>query len=125
MKKSILSLACALAASWALAPTVSAQNFPDKPVVMSVAYSPGGGNDTVARLMARHIEPYLGERMIVENNPGAGGQVGFTRLAKAKPDGYTIGLLSSPSVFMIELLRDGVEYSLDDFQPTLKNALVH
>jgi len=117
MKKSILSLACALAASWTLAPTVSAQNFPDKPVVMSVAYSPGGGNDTVARLMARHIEPYLGERMIVENNPGAGGQVGFTRLAKAKPDGYTIGLLSSPSVFMIELLRDGVEYSLDDFQP--------
>ncbi|WP_209019806.1 tripartite tricarboxylate transporter substrate binding protein [Pollutimonas harenae] len=84
---------------------------------MTVAYSPGGGNDTVARLMAKHIEPYLGVRMVVENTPGAGGQIGFTRLAKSKPDGYTIGLLSSPSVFMIELMRKGVEYTLDDFQP--------
>lgn len=117
MKKTILTVACALATSFALPTTVTAKSFPEKPVTMSVAYSPGGGNDTVARLMARHIEKYLGARMVVENNPGAGGQVGFTRLAKAKPDGYTIGLLSAPSIFMIELLRNGVEYSLDDFQP--------
>lgn len=54
--------------------------------------------------------------MVVENHPGAGGQVGFTRLARADADGYTIGLLSSPSLFMIEMLRDGVAYTLDDFQ---------
>lgn len=116
MKKVFLSLICA--ASFSIAPFVAqAKEYPEKSVVMSVAYSPGGGNDTVSRLMARHIEPYLGARMVVENNPGAGGQVGFTRLAKSKPDGYTIGLLSSPSIFMIELLRDRVEYSLSDFQP--------
>lgn len=117
MKKTILAFACSLATSFAFTHAVAADKFPEKPITMSVAYSPGGGNDTIARLMARHIEKYLGARMVVENNPGAGGQVGFTRLAKAKPDGYTIGLLSAPSIFMIELLRNGVEYSLDDFQP--------
>lgn len=116
MKKMFLTLACTLATSFAFTAT-AAENYPAKPVTMSVAYSPGGGNDTVARLMARHIEKHLGTRMVVENNPGAGGQVGFTRLAKAKPDGYTIGLLSAPSIFMIELLRNGVDFSLDDFQP--------
>lgn len=116
MKKLILSSVCALAATLSLH-AAKAENFPEKPVTMSVAYSPGGGNDTVARLMARHIEKYLGARMVVENNPGAGGQIGFTRLAKSKPDGYTIGLLSAPSVFMIELMRENVGYTLDDFQP--------
>lgn len=98
------------------ATNVMADGYPEKPITMVVAYSPGGGNDTVSRLMAQHIEPYLGARMIVENHPGAGGQVGFTRLARADADGYTIGLLSSPSLFMIEMLRDGVAYTLDDFQ---------
>lgn len=116
MKRIILSSIIAISASVTVSAT-HADNFPEKPLTMSVAYSPGGGNDTVARLMAKHIEPYLGARMVVENTPGAGGQVGFTRLSKAKPDGYTIGLLSSPSVFMIELMRKGVEYTLDDFQP--------
>jgi len=110
-------LISALAAT-TLLPTTAAlgDGYPEKPITMVVAYSPGGGNDTISRLMAKHIEPYLGTRMVVENHPGAGGQVGFTRLARADADGYTIGLLSSPSLFMIELLRDGVAYSLDDFQ---------
>lgn len=116
MKKLILSSIVATSACIA-GNAAYAENFPEKPITMSVAYSPGGGNDTVARLMAKHIEPYLGTRMVVENTPGAGGQVGFTRLSKTKPDGYTIGLLSAPSVFMIELMRNGVQYTLDDFQP--------
>lgn len=109
-------LAGLLLASASAVPLMAA-DFPEKPVTMIVAYSPGGGNDTVARLMAQHIEPYLGTRMVVENQAGAGGQVGFTRLARAKDDGYTIGLLSAPSIFMIELLREGVAFSQDDFQP--------
>ncbi|MDT0501090.1 MULTISPECIES: tripartite tricarboxylate transporter substrate binding protein [unclassified Halomonas] len=110
-------LVSALAATTLLPTTAAlADGYPEKPITMVVAYSPGGGNDTVSRLMAKHIEPYLGTRMVVENHPGAGGQVGFTRLARADADGYTIGLLSSPSLFMIEMLRDGVAYSLDDFQ---------
>ncbi|MFD1008514.1 MULTISPECIES: tripartite tricarboxylate transporter substrate binding protein [Oceanisphaera] len=97
-------------------PLAIADDYPEKPVTMIVAYSPGGGNDTVARLMAKHIEPYLGARMVVENASGAGGQIGFTRLAKTDNDGYTVGLLSSPSIFMIEMLRKNVAFTLDDFQ---------
>lgn len=110
-------LVSALAATALLPNTAAlADSYPEKPITMVVAYSPGGGNDTVSRLMAKHIEPYLDTRMVVENHPGAGGQVGFTRLARADADGYTIGLLSSPSLFMIEMLRDGVAFNLDDFQ---------
>lgn len=95
-KKLLATLACSTALAMPLA---MADDYPDKPVTMIVAYSPGGGNDTVARLMTKYIEPYLGARMVVENSAGAGGQIGFTRLAKADNDGYTVGLLSSPSIF--------------------------
>jgi tripartite-type tricarboxylate transporter receptor subunit TctC len=112
-KKLLATIVCFTALT---TPFAMAEGYPDKPVTMIVAYSPGGGNDTVARLMTKHIEPYLGARMIVENSAGAGGQIGFTRLAKADNDGYTLGLLSSPSIFLIEMLRKNVPFSMDDFQ---------
>ena len=102
-KKLVAAIACASAFTM---PYAMAESYPEKPVTMIVAYSPGGGNDTVARLMAKHIEPYLGARMVVENSPGAGGQIGFTRIANAENDGYTLGILSAPSIFMIEKLRE-------------------
>lgn len=92
-------------------------SYPDKPVTMIVAYSPGGGTDTVARLIAKHAEKYLGQTLVVENKPGAGGQIGFTALSKARKDGYTIGFINLPSIFMIRMLRPGVGYKMDQFQP--------
>lgn len=106
-----------LAAAFALgAAPANAQDFPSEPVTMIVPFSTGGGNDTVARLMGQHIEDQLGARMVVENLPGAGGQIGWTRLAGEENDGHTIGMISSPSIFLVELLRDNVDFSLDDFQ---------
>lgn len=103
----ILAVACAFAFG---------ASYPSKPVNLIVAYSTGGGNDTLARVVQKYIEPYLGQKIVVVNYPGAGGQIGFTKLAKAKKDGYTIGLLSSPSVMMIPNLRKGVRYKMEDFQ---------
>lgn len=115
--KKFLTLVSALSISFSLfSGATLAKEYPEKPVVMNVAYSPGGGNDTVARLMAKHIEKYLGEKLVVENVPGAGGQVGFTRLANSKKDGYTVGLLSVPSIILIEQLRKNVRFKLEDFQ---------
>ena len=94
----------------------AAQEFPDGPVTMVVPFSTGGGNDTVARLMGQYIEEYLGARLVVQNQPGASGQVGWTSLAGEEPDGQTIGMISSPSIFLVELLRDNVAFTLDDFQ---------
>lgn len=111
-------LAAALIAAFLFCPAEKAEAaYPDKPVTMIVAYSPGGGTDTVARVIAKYVEPYLGQRLIIENKPGAGGQIGFTALAQTRPDGYKIGFINIPTIFMVKMLRQGVPYSMADFTP--------
>lgn len=94
----------------------SAADYPTKPIVAIVPFSPGGGNDVLLRLVAKYITPFLGETLIVENKPGAGGQIGWTALSKARPDGYTIGATTLPSMILIKSLRENVPFDLDDFQ---------
>jgi tripartite-type tricarboxylate transporter receptor subunit TctC len=81
--------------------------YPDKPINMIVAYAPGGGSDLVVRLLAPFLEKELGvsARIVVINRPGAGGAIGFTELANAAPDGYTIGLINTPNVLTIPIER--------------------
>lgn len=81
--------------------------YPNKPITMLVAYAPGGGTDLVARLIAPFIEKHLGNdaRIIVTNRPGAGGGIGFAELAKATPDGYTIGFVNTPNMLSIPIER--------------------
>ena len=67
-----------------------AQNFPDRPVKIIVPQPPGGGFDTVARVVADRLQTLLGQAVIVENRPGAGTLVGTDIAAKAAPDGYTL-----------------------------------
>jgi tripartite-type tricarboxylate transporter receptor subunit TctC len=95
--------------------TAKAESYPEKPVSMIVAYSPGGGTDTAARVLAKYIEPHLGERLVIKNRPGASGQIGFTALAGADADGYEIGFVNIPSIFMVKMLRDNVPYEMSDF----------
>ncbi len=94
----------------------AADDFPKKPLAMIVAYSPGGGTDTAARVLAKFAEPHLGQRLIIQNKPGAGGQIGFTHLANAKNDGYKLGFINIPSIFMVKMLRDNVPYDMSDFE---------
>lgn len=96
--------------------TVKAE-YPAKPISMIVAYSPGGGTDTAARVLAKYVQPYLGQRLVIQNKPGAGGQIGFTTLSTAKTDGYKIGFINIPSIFMVKMLRDNVPYNMSDFEP--------
>ena len=100
IKTLVLRAAVAVFGSAAFA----ADNFPSKPVSMIVAYAPGGGTDTAARILANYIDKHLGQRMIIRNKPGAGGQVGFSALARAKNDGYTIGFINIPSIFLVKML---------------------
>lgn len=96
--------------------TAVAQDYPTKPVAMIVAYSPGGGTDTAARLLARYIQPHLGQSVVIRNKPGAGGQIGFSALARAKNDGYTIGFINIPSIFLVKMLRENVPFEMSDFE---------
>lgn len=69
--------------------------WPSKPIVLVVTYPPGGGADTMARLLAPKMGEALGQNIVIENRAGAGGQIGAAAVAKAAPDGYTLMLDAS------------------------------
>ena len=81
--------------------------YPDKPITMIVAYSPGGGTDLIARAIAPYVEKYLGggARIVIVHRPGAGGEIGFAALANAPADGYTIGFVNTPPLMTIPIER--------------------
>ena len=78
-----------------LASTASAQPYPDRPVRLIVGFPPGGSSDTVARVVAQSLSPLLGQPVVVENKPGAGGIIGSDQVAKAAPDGHTLLLATA------------------------------
>ena len=96
----------------------AADQWPEKPIELVVAFAPGGAVDTAARLIAPKVEEQLGTNVEVVNRPGAGGQIGYTELASAAPDGYTIGATGSPSVVVSPLdPARGATYTRESFQP--------
>lgn len=109
------SSACVLLAPlWGLA---QAGPYPTKPVRIIVASTAGGGDDVVARLMAQKLGDALGQQFIVDNRPGAGGNIGQTAVAKAEPDGYTL-LLAGISMAGARFVNAQVSYDLfRDFTP--------
>src|SRR5271165_37584 len=71
---------------------VDAQTYPSRSITLVVPVPPGGSTDVVARIMAEHMRPLLGQPVIIENVVGAGGSIGVGRVARAVPDGYTIDI---------------------------------
>jgi tripartite-type tricarboxylate transporter receptor subunit TctC len=91
----------------AAAPTAALAAYPEQPIKMIVAYAPGGGTDILARTAAQFIAKHLGNNanIVVVNRPGAGGAIGFSEIARAPADGYTIGFLNTPNVLTIPIER--------------------
>ncbi|MEB8431045.1 tripartite tricarboxylate transporter substrate binding protein [Cocleimonas sp. KMM 6892] len=90
--------------------------YPEKPIELVVGYGAGGGTDVMARLVAPFIEKNLGDgaSIIIKNVPGASGQIGITKVANAKPDGYTLGTYNLPGM-MARTLDRKAGYSADSF----------
>lgn len=93
----------------------AADSWPSRPIRLIVPYAAGGPTDVIARLIAQKIGPALGQTVVVENKPGAGGTIGVDNMVRANPDGYTIALAApGPLAGMQTLMK--VPYSLDDIQ---------
>ena len=124
-----LRLAVALLAGLLFAAGVSAQGYPAKPIRMVVASVAGGILDTVARTIAIRLPEQLGQQVIIDNRPGAGGIIGTDLVAKAAADGYTIGKVATSHAINPAVYSKIPYDTLKDFAPishtvNLTNLLV-
>ena len=106
-------LALSLAANLA-----HAETYPSRPITLLVPAAAGGGNDTVARVVAEKMGKLLGQQIVIENRPGAGGSLAARQVARSEPDGYTIGI-GNPAVLAIApAMLPNVGYDpVKDFAP--------
>jgi tripartite-type tricarboxylate transporter receptor subunit TctC len=108
---------CALVSAALFAFPALAQDYPSRPVRLVVPFAAGGPNDIIARLVGGRLSEALGQPIVVENRPGAGGNIGTDFVAKAPPDGYTL-LSAGPGSLIINPLLGSVPYdTARDFAP--------
>jgi tripartite-type tricarboxylate transporter receptor subunit TctC len=119
MRLTRILLLALVAAACTLSLPASAQTYPDRPLRIIVPFPPGGGTDILARLIARRLTEALGQPVVIENRPGAGGALGADAAAKAPPNGYTLLMVSAsyavaPSLYRLSFdpLTDLVPVSL-------------
>ncbi len=100
--------------------------YPDKPIKLIVPQAPGSATDTVARILAAELGPQLGQTVIIENRPGAAFTIGLDLVAKAPPDGYTLGLGPIGALSISPNMIAKIPYSIEkDFAPVALVARGH
>ncbi len=110
--------AAALAAALAGVHPAAAQDYPTRPMTLIVPYTPGGGNDAMARVVADKMSIVLGQQIVIENRGGAGGSIATRQVARAAPDGYTLGLGGTGTLAIDPTLYPNVGYDpRKDFAP--------
>jgi tripartite-type tricarboxylate transporter receptor subunit TctC len=93
----------------------AAPAWPDQPIKFIVPYAPGATTDLVMRMASRHVTERLGQPVVLESRPGAGGAVGMSALAKSAPDGYTIGATSGSMLIATPMINEGLSFTPADF----------
>ena len=88
---------------------VVAQTYPDRPIRMLVPFAPGGGTDTATRIVMKKVGEQLGQTVVVENKPGAGGALAYAEVARSKPDGYTL-TVGSAHLSLMGLIYDKLPF---------------
>jgi len=118
MKTSRRAAIAAAVAALCLGPMAQAADYPSKPIKMVVPYAPGGGADSVARIVAKKASEGLGQGIVIENKGGAGAILGTEQVAKAEPDGYTLLLGQSGPISINPAVYKDLPYDpVRDFVP--------
>ena len=118
-RRAFVQLAAGAAAVLALSQIAAAQTYPSRPMTIVVPLAAGGAVDVLARNLAEHMTATLGQPVVIENVTGAGGSVGVARVARAAPDGYTIGT-GTASQYVGSAAIYSVQYDLlRDFEPVI------
>jgi tripartite-type tricarboxylate transporter receptor subunit TctC len=115
-RRRFLHLAAGAVALPALSRLASAQTYPSRPVHWIVSFAAGGPNDVVARIIGQYLSDHLGQQFVIENRPGAGGNVGMQSVLSSAPDGYTIAFVGpnyaiNPALYEklpFDFIRDSV-----------------
>jgi tripartite-type tricarboxylate transporter receptor subunit TctC len=99
------------------APLSAQDAYPSRQITMIVPFAPGGTSDVIARIATEQMSQILGQRIVPENVAGAGGSTALTRLSRAQPDGYTIGIGNSGTSAAVYFIHDNVSFKPEDFAP--------
>ncbi len=121
-RRAFMAHAAGVLGATAIAPLAFAQqgNWPSKPIRLVVAFPPGGLTDALARLYAEQITAKLGQPVVVENKPGAGAIIALDYVAKSPPDGYTLAITTSGTVWQNRVLYAKLPYNLEkDLTPVV------
>ena len=111
LRRSNIRLAACAFALAALSPAQAqtpGTNWPDKPIKLVISFAPGGVHDTLARVLQPKLTEALGQPLVIENRPGAGGNIAAEAVAKSAPDGYTFLVASAISSFILLARTDGL-----------------
>src|SRR5882724_6407168 len=120
MRLRSIAYAAALVGGLALGHPAQAQTWPSKPIKVVVPYQAGQGTDVGARLFAEQLSKALGQQFIVDNKPGAGGNIGTADAARSANDGYTLLMGTVATQTMNEFLYPSIGYDSDkDFAPII------
>jgi len=116
-RRTVIAAGCSMLAAATL-PALSQSAWPNQPVRFIVPFPPGGGTDSVARLISEKVTTGTGWTLVIDNRPGAGGNIGLDAVAKSKPDGYTIGLGQTANLAINPSLYPHMPYDArKDFVP--------
>src|SRR5215210_8706962 len=100
------------------APSVAQDAYPNRPITLVVPYAAGGGNDVMARIVGEKMSKTLGQQVVIENRPGAGGSTATRQVAKSAPDGYTLVIGGTGTLAVNPTLYQNVGYDpRKDFAP--------
>ncbi|MDD2546955.1 MAG: tripartite tricarboxylate transporter substrate binding protein [Burkholderiaceae bacterium] len=123
LRRSLLGLAATLAVAAPLGSAL-AQSFPSKPIAMVIPFPPGGPTDMVARVLAKKMSEQMGQPIVVDNKPGANGNIGAMAVVKAPADGYTV-LYNTSSITLSPALYKSLGYDVQrDLAPVALTAVV-